>query len=91
MSIWYVHRRANNSISSAHQQIQPGYAEEALDDTTSADLQAYLQGATTKPDLSDPETLDKALKAVLFAAGGMAGKTPAQSRAAFKTAWEALP
>ena len=42
-------------------------------------------------DLSDAETLEKAMKAILYAAGGMAGKTPAQSRAAFKTAWQALP
>lgn len=41
-------------------------------------------------DLSDADTLEKALKAVLYAAGGMAGKTPAQTRAAFKTAWQAL-
>jgi hypothetical protein len=86
--IWYVHRRANDSIASAHAEIQPGYAEEALDDQTSAELQAYLQGG--RPDLSDAETLEKALKAVLYAAGGMAGKTPAQTRAAFKTAWQAL-
>lgn len=41
-------------------------------------------------DLSDADNLDKALKAILYAAGGMAGKTPAQTRAAFKTAWQAL-
>jgi hypothetical protein len=42
-------------------------------------------------DLSEADNLDKVLKAILYAAGGMAGKTPAQTRAAFKTAWQALP
>jgi hypothetical protein len=42
-------------------------------------------------DLSEAENLEKVLKAILYAAGGMAGKTPAQTRAAFKTAWQALP
>lgn len=41
-------------------------------------------------DLSDADALEKALKAILYAAGGMAGKTPAQTRSAFKTAWQAL-
>jgi hypothetical protein len=42
-------------------------------------------------DPSNADHLEKALKAILYASGGMAGKTPAQSRSAFKTAWEALP
>jgi hypothetical protein len=42
-------------------------------------------------DLSEADNLDKVLKAILYAAGGMAGKTPAQTRAAFKAAWQALP
>lgn len=86
---WWVHRRADNSIAATYSEIKLGLAEEELDDTTSVELQAYF--AAGRPDLSDAETLEKALKAVLYAAGGMAGKTPAQSRAAFKTAWQALP
>lgn len=33
MSIWYVHRREDGVITSAHQEMQPDYATEALDDT----------------------------------------------------------
>jgi hypothetical protein len=88
--IWYVHRRPAGGISSAHSEIQPGYAEEPLDDQVSQELIAFLQGPPPI-DISDADTLEKALKAVLYAAGGMAGKTPAQTRAAFKTAWQALP
>ncbi len=87
MSVWFVARR-NGAIASAHSQIQPGYAEEALDDQASTELQAYCQGG--RPDLSDADNLDKVLKAILLAAGGMAGETPVQARAAFKAAWQAL-
>lgn len=42
-------------------------------------------------DFSNADNQAKALKAVLLAAGAMAGKTPAQSKAAFTAAWQALP
>lgn len=42
-------------------------------------------------DLSNADNLEKALKAVLLAAAGMTGKTPAQAKSAFLTAWQALP
>lgn len=45
----------------------------------------------TPVDLSNADTLEKAVKAVLLAAGAMAGKTVAQTRAAFSAAWQALP
>ena len=35
MTVWYVHRRDDGTIASAHGEPQPGYAEEALDDTVS--------------------------------------------------------
>lgn len=88
MAIWFVHRR-DGSIASAHQEMQPDYAEEALDDQTSIELQAYFQGS--RPDLSDADALEKVLKAILLAAGQMAGKTVPQTKAAFKNAWQALP
>jgi hypothetical protein len=88
MTIWYVHRR-NGAISSAHADLQPDYAEEALDDQTSTELQTFLQAG--RPDLSDPDNLEKTLKAILLAAAAMSGKTVAQARAAFTTAWRALP
>lgn len=34
MTVWYVHRRQDGTIASAHEEPQPGYAEEALDDAT---------------------------------------------------------
>jgi hypothetical protein len=84
--IWHVQRR-NGSIVATYSEPKQGL--EALDDQTSPELQAYFNGA--RVDLSDPNNLEKALKAVLYAAGGMAGKTPADSRQAFRTAWQALP
>ena len=39
--IWYVHRQAG-AIVFAGQYVQPGYATESLDDTVSAELQAFL-------------------------------------------------
>lgn len=34
MSIWYVHRREDGTIASAHEEMQKDYAEEALDDAS---------------------------------------------------------
>ena len=42
--IWYVHR-VDGAITSAHEWVQPGYAEEALDDAVAADLIAFLEPA----------------------------------------------
>lgn len=57
------------------------------------DGSAFTARPYTPPtvDLSNPDTLGKALKAILLAAGAMSGKTVAQTRAAFTTAWKALP
>lgn len=49
MTIWYVHRRTGGSIASAHGEIQPGYAEEALDDANNAEVQAFFTAANTPP------------------------------------------
>ena len=59
--IWYVRRRDDDSISSAHQEMQPGYAEEALDDQTDADLIAFLAAARTLPRRARHEALEEAL------------------------------
>lgn len=48
--IWFVHRRQDNSIASAHEEIQPGYAEEALDDQTDAEMIAYQALVTGEPE-----------------------------------------
>lgn len=87
--IWHIHRHAG-AIVSAHQEKQPGYADEALDDSTSNELQTFLQAAGAA-DQSIADNLGKALEAILYAAGGMAGKSPAESRQAYRTAWQALP
>lgn len=44
MTAWYVHRRADGTIASAHEEVQPGYAEEALDDTA-PELTAWWEAA----------------------------------------------
>ena len=44
MTVWYVHRREDGSIASAHEEPQPGYAEEALDETV-PDLAFFLDAA----------------------------------------------
>ena len=31
MTVWYVHRREDGTIASAHEEMQPGYAEEIVD------------------------------------------------------------
>lgn len=49
MTTWYVHRRADGSVASAHQEARPGYAEEALDQS-SADLAPLLRPVTTYRD-----------------------------------------
>lgn len=33
MTVWYVHRRRDGTIASAHQELRPGYAEEVVEDS----------------------------------------------------------
>jgi hypothetical protein len=53
MAIWYVHRPAGpgTAISWAGQYQQPGYADETLDDQSSAELQAFLNPPPTPGQL----------------------------------------
>lgn len=44
--IWYVHRRQDGSIASAHAELQPGYATEALDDRVDQGLITHRAMAT---------------------------------------------
>ncbi len=54
MTIWYVRRNAGGSIASAHEDMQPGEAEEALDDATNVEIQAY-RAAVTAPVVLTPK------------------------------------
>jgi len=56
MTVWYVHRRGDGSIASAYQDAQPGYAEEALDTDTSAELRTFL---TPPPIITATAFLDR--------------------------------
>lgn len=51
MTTWYVHRRDDNSIASAHGEPQPGYAEEALEDND-PEMAAYLGLVARSPTAS---------------------------------------
>lgn len=42
-------------------------------------------------DLSDLDNLEKTIKAIGLTIAALTGKTPAQVKAAFKTAWQSLP
>lgn len=54
MTIWYVHRPngPGTPISWAGQYQQPGYATEALDDASNAELQAFLNPVTLQSKLA---------------------------------------
>lgn len=49
--IWHIRRKAGpgSPIASAHQEPQEGYTQEQLDDTKSAELQAFLASAAGTP------------------------------------------
>lgn len=49
MTIWYVHRRDDGSIAMAGEYPQPGYADEALDDATNAEIAAFFVRAASPP------------------------------------------
>jgi hypothetical protein len=53
MSIWYVHRREDGVIASAHQDMQPDYATEALDDA-SGELADWFAKVNTPPPAPTP-------------------------------------
>jgi hypothetical protein len=55
MTTWYVHRRDDNSIASAHGEPQPGYAEEALEDSD-PEMAAYLGRTMADPAASQKNT-----------------------------------
>ena len=55
---------------------------------------AVLARAALQPppiDFADVDNVEKALKALGLVCAAWNGKTPAQLKAAFKTAWDSLP
>lgn len=50
--------------------------------------QPTVEPEPTKPDLSDIDNIEKTLKAILLTTGRWQGKTVAQIKADFKTAWQ---
>lgn len=54
--IWYVHRNSDKTIASAHQEMQPEYAEEPLDDK-SGELKAWFAAAFSTPVLTVTQKL----------------------------------
>lgn len=61
MTIWYVHRREDGTIASAHGEPMEGYAEEALDDATNTEIQQWWAAINAPvPELTPAEKLEKA-------------------------------
>ena len=89
----WICRRLDNSIfgawtvKQADDEFHPRQ-EEVADDHP--DLVAFL---APKPpiDISNVDNIEKALKALGLVCAAWNDKTPAQLKAAFKTAWDALP
>jgi hypothetical protein len=69
---------------------QPRKIQEIADSAAVAAEVAALD-RSTQPDLSNLDNIAKRDKAILLAAATMSGRTPAQAKAAFKAAWDALP
>ena len=84
----WVQRKAGGIVG-VYRNRQDGYAEEELADDHSEVL-AFLP-PPPEIDQSNLDNIAKCDKAILLAAATMAGRTPAQARAAFKAAWDALP
>lgn len=49
MTTWYIHRRDDGSIASAHEEPQDGYAVEALNDETDAEIQDFFASVYAGP------------------------------------------
>lgn len=62
----------------------------AVPQPTEAELLA-ADWQSVVPDPADIDRIPKQIKAAVLAAALLSGKTPAQAKAAFKQAWDALP
>lgn len=66
--------------------------EDRKEPATQAEIDAWrVAQLAAQPDQSNLDAIAKRDKAILLAAATMAGKTPAQAKAAYKAAWDALP
>lgn len=63
MTIWFIHRRDDGTIASAHEgnivdgqavSPMPDYCSEALDDATDAEIQAFFAAADAAPRIITP-------------------------------------
>lgn len=64
-----------------------------IDLTPEEEADALARTAAQSPpiDFSDVDNVEKALKALGLVCAAWNGKTPAQLKTAFKTAWDSLP
>ena len=60
MTIWYVHRRDDGTIASAHQEMQPDYATEALDDASGELADWFATVNAPPPEVTPAEKLASA-------------------------------
>lgn len=87
--IVFVHRE-NGVITCLSSAAITGYAEETLDSTT-AEVAAFFLPLSVPPDMSNIDNLPKAIRAIGLMIANFTGKTPAQVKAAFLTAYNSLP
>lgn len=84
----YIGRKGDNSIYGCWTVRQWPGQEELPDD----DLEVLAFNAPRPPiDFSNVDKVEKALKALGLVVAAWNSKTPAQLKAAFKTAWDSLP
>ena len=89
----FIGRRADNSIYGCWSCKQLDDADHPRQEEVPDDHPDLLAFLAPKPsiDFSDVDNVEKALKALGLVVAAWNGKTPAQLKAAFKTAWEGLP
>lgn len=87
--IRFVHRHLDNSITSAHEEKQTGYAEEMLDTVTSPELVAFLV-SPPPVDYSNLDNIEKSIRALAIVIALWNNKTIPQLKAAYRTARQSL-
>jgi len=89
----FIGRRLGNSLYGCWTTRQPDDADHPRQEEVPDDHPDLLAFLAPKPpiDFSDVDNVEKALKALGLVVAAWNGKTPAQLKAAFKTAWESLP